>query len=193
VLSTGKRPNLVVFYIGYNEMALGLSGPMTDVAPGVPVQELSLSQADAWQTRLRQSGNSSSRPTPLGTPAQRYQGVVDAALRGLDLARALGKAYGFRVVAAWQPDIFSRRIVPGEAQVLRDLRFDAFLTRAWRGADQQIRRRLPPSIVDLGDAFDRLSSPVFYDTVHTDPAGAAAAAAALWAQFGSDVANRSTR
>ena len=48
-----------------------------------------------------------------------------------------------------------------------------------RTADAEVRRRLPPTIIDLGNVFDTTDETIYLDTVHVNEKGADLLAAAL--------------
>jgi hypothetical protein len=97
--------------------------------------------------------------------------------RGVDAARRLADSYGLRTAFVWQPFLYSKRAVPGEAPLQGWLATDP---ASWRKASQASRAGLPAGVLDLSDALDGERAPVMYDLAHTNELGARVVARALY-------------
>jgi hypothetical protein len=210
LIGQSSRPDLAVFYDGYNELlsqfALGHHRRPTTLDAREIADRLRLGAEpadpsvwtalyDAWRDTSavhrvgRSLGLVSNEDTALQTPWTAEQGDrpgqrgADAALvygHGVDIARRLADSYGFRSAFFWQPSVYSKRVVPGEEQALLWLGADA---KAWREATRVARSRLEPPAIDVSDALDGESGPVMYDSAHTNERGARAIARAMYARL----------
>jgi hypothetical protein len=116
-------------------------------------------------------GDQSERPRLRG----RYAAWIHS--RGVDLAQRLARSYGFPAAFFWQPLIYSKRVRPGEEELVGALGTDA---EAWEIAYREARSRLRPPVVDIADGLDELQEPVMYDFVHTNERGAREVARLLY-------------
>ncbi|MET1049772.1 MAG: hypothetical protein ABWZ55_09090, partial [Acidimicrobiales bacterium] len=115
---------------------------------------------------------------PADVDADVVEGAADDLLRrGRDLASALGEGYGVDVQFWFQPTLYSKGAVDGEAYLL-----DRAANRnpAWAPVIDGLRGDLPPEVVDLADSLDGYPDPLFWDTVHTNEAGVQVIADAAW-------------
>lgn len=103
--------------------------------------------------------------------------TADLLARGRDLAGALGEAYGVEVQFWFQPTLFTKGAVEGEEQLPSRA---ANRTPAWEPLIAALRAGFPPEVVDLADSLDGQPDPLFWDTVHTNEAGARLVAEAAW-------------
>ena len=116
-------------------------------------------------------------------PADVDEAAVEAATadllrRGRDLASAIGDQYGIEVRFWFQPTLFTKGAVEGEAQLIARA---ANRSPAWEPVTEALRADLAAAgVVDLGDALDGTTEPLFWDVVHTNEAGARLVAEAAW-------------
>lgn len=164
------KPDLVVFLDGYNEMYGAMGSTLAGVAPGTPFSAYTAKGA---------AGVGRGYHGPTATLEDRYEGVLAMHQRGRDRARRAAEAAGVDLAFAWQPNVYSRPAQPGERATLAELGWTDAEIGELRTADAEIRRRLPPGIVDLGGVFDTADEPIYLDTVHVNERGADLLAAAL--------------
>ena len=176
LVTAGRRPDVVVFYDGVNDWAAGLLGSLLGVSPaGEP--------SDLFADRLRRAmvgggefpGTDDAPPSPLGTGTRQERppalddlvgDVIDVYGQGAELARTLGREYGFEVVHYWQPDIYSKQpLHPGERALLQ-LRSIRFASAPSQATGTGSPASLPDGVVDLGSALDDVQAPVLSDQVH---------------------------
>jgi hypothetical protein len=110
-------------------------------------------------------------------PRLRGRNAASIHARGVDLARRLSDSYGFRSAFFWQPLIYSKRVRPGEEELVGSLGTDP---AAWRSAYGFARSRLKAPVVDIAGGLDGVEEPVMYDFVHTNERGAREIAGELY-------------
>lgn len=176
--SFDNAPDLVVFYGGFNDLAtvnyLNRGGSEAlrenrlvgtlDTGSYLPSAR-SLSAASLLDL-LPLPGRSDDALTE--------QAVVDFAVRQYDLAVrdtfAELDALGLPGAIVYQPSRITRSSpVPGEGDD----------SAGYRWMERQFRSRLPEGVIDLSDAFDSLSVPIYWDAAHTNELGAQKVAEAL--------------
>jgi lysophospholipase L1-like esterase len=196
-LKAGGRPDIVIFYDGVNDAAA--AGP-----PGEPPTphfifatiknriEGSVSGRldfvrDSYTFRLARairafvSRRHPSRPVPdeLDPKAAAALDNYEANLR---VAKALGKAYNFRVYCFWQPSLFygGKPLVPFEKQLHENAATDSWslaITAVYREAET--RAIATKSFIFLGDIFDSVPEAIYLDETHLGPRGNELAAQAV--------------
>ncbi|HYF46059.1 MAG TPA: hypothetical protein VD926_07600, partial [Acidimicrobiales bacterium] len=97
--------------------------------------------------------------------------------RGRDLARAIGDSYDIDVQFWFQPTLFTKGPVEGEEQLIGRA---ANRTPLWEPVTEALRDSFPPEVVDLADALDGQTDPLFWDVVHTNEEGARLIAEEAW-------------
>jgi lysophospholipase L1-like esterase len=213
LVTGGSVPDLAVFYDGFNELlsqfTLGPHDEPTHVGAieidqrlreGVQPGEESLRKAlrREWKERsavhrvARRLGIAERDAAGIASIGSSFQGkqpeqperrgVKAAAIhaRGVDIARRLATSYGFESAFFWQPSLYSKQVRPGEEGLDTTLGADP---PSWRAADRAARERLRAPVRDVGDALDGVRSPVMYDFVHTNEAGARAVARRLYEEL----------
>ncbi len=140
-LQQGYRPDLVLFYDGVNDTTSALlEGQPTVTTNEINrVREFNIVQSPArlasalagnliQNSALFRFAGAVARRSGLGRVKEPRalaetelidlsMGVVRGYAANVELVEALGKAYGFRSVFVWQPDIFSKpKLVPFEAE-----------------------------------------------------------------------------
>lgn len=115
---------------------------------------------------------------PAAVDAEAVEGATDDLLaRGRALASAIGASYGIEVQYWFQPTLYSKGAVEGEAYLL-----DRAANRnpAWAPVIDGLRADFPPEVVDLADSLDGYPDPIFWDTVHTNETGVQVIARQAW-------------
>ena len=195
-LQQGYRPDLVLFYDGVNDTTSALlEGQPTVTTNEVNrVREFNILQspgrlASAFagylvrNSALFRLAESIGRRSGLGrfkeprSPGSTNQvllaaGVIRAYSANLELVEVLGKAYGFRPVFVWQPDIFSKpKLVPFEAEEKAKLEWAGSLFAQVHGqlerTDELASNR---AFVNLSGFFSETDSLQFLDFCHTTEA-----------------------
>lgn len=198
LLSAGRRPDLVVFLDGYNDALLATgNGIVGDRQAG----SLSHSQ---WHRYLSLAEDSPRYKGPrtgfvLGPPKDfPYLGVTelsDVVVRlysqGVDLAQHLGTAYDFDVVHAWQPDLYTKRLVGDEEQVRASYGISPATAERWARLSKAIRAGLGDKVVDYTTIFDDVPQPIMADMMHFNEDGAAIIGQDLWNRTGAQLKARS--
>jgi hypothetical protein len=139
-----------------------VTGQPTEDAP--PTQPLVSPWAADQRTEARQVG--------------RQAAALHA--RGVDLASRLAGAYGFDAAFFWQPSLYTKPPVDGEQPAQGSLGTDPV---GWTEANAVARTELDRRVVDIADALDSVRSPVMYDFVHTNEAGARVVARAIYREL----------
>jgi len=187
LLSSGRRPKLVVFLDGYNDSLLAAGNRMI----GSPqAGQQSNSQWDRLIGLAQQSPDWHGPKSgfvlgpPKGSPQPATDEVAGVITRlyaqGVDLAAHLADAYGFDVVNAWQPDLYSKRLVGDEQAVRESWGVDDELADHWRTVMELVRSRLPEAVLDLTTVFDDVPRPIMADMMHFNEEGASLIADRLW-------------
>jgi lysophospholipase L1-like esterase len=213
LVTRGSVPDVAVFYDGFNDLlsqfTLGHHDQPTHVG-AVEIEERLRSGVQPGQESLRKAlrrewtersavhrvarrlgladrpavGLGALRPSFVGLQSEgagrRGVEAADLHARGVQIARRLASSYGFDSAFFWQPSLYSKRVRPGEEELATTLDADP---PAWRAADRAARARLRAPVRDLGDALDGVRSPVMYDFVHTNEAGARAVARRLYEEL----------
>ncbi|MGN6693385.1 MAG: SGNH/GDSL hydrolase family protein [Aquihabitans sp.] len=167
------RPDLVVFYDGYNDTTVGMGTSFLGAAPGVP------QRAPSPVAGAATSAGATERPTPRWlSPAQRYASVAAIQAKAQALARrAVGPEVP--VLHFWQPNAFTRPLTREERTQLHSLGLDDHAIETFEAIHAGVRKRLPEGTIDLGDALDDAPT-VFVDPVHTNERGAELVAQAMY-------------
>jgi lysophospholipase L1-like esterase len=237
LVGSGEKPDLVVFYDGFNDLAWQLNVLLTnipvnvydasasDAAAGAARQQIS---ADISATRKR-SRWATTRTAPSGFDAvvdaywdqagsRRVYDAVDELMNGSGaprtqfakgveqhatssapanpqniqaardavsiqkrasrLAAAIAAGQGADAAFFWQPNAFTKDLLPGEQAYAH---MDLYDADRWVPAVTEARKLLRGSrYVDLGGALDSATTPVLWDFVHTNEEGARLVAAAMF-------------
>jgi hypothetical protein len=128
------------------------------------------------------------RSTPLSIAEShaKAEATLDNYEANLQLAKALSKAYNFKIYCFWQPALYYSRkpLVPFE-QLLRERDARDAQESAWAlvvsAAYQEAESRSARTgdFVFLGGLFDSIREPVYIDEVHVGPRGNELAAQAI--------------
>jgi lysophospholipase L1-like esterase len=197
-LKIGGRPDIVIFYDGFNDANVGTrsADPWTaydghDVIK--PRAEGSIwgrfdfvrylytvRTLAAVRTLFRQRVGSLT-PDQLSAKAVT---VVDNYEANLNIACALSKSYNFKFYGFWQPMLFygHKPLVPFEQQLVQ---FDTARSTRWVAAPavaayREAEQRAPNAVYFyMAGVFDSVSDPVYLDEAHLGPRGNELAANAI--------------
>ena len=210
LVSGPSRPDLVVFYDGYNEVmlqfSLGRHSQPTQLEAPVIEERLRLgepqSKPSTWTTLYNAWTDASTvhglgrglgvfpkrdehgeplRPFWTGDQADRPDLRGAAAASVYERGVALARELAQRL--GFRSAFFWQPSIYSKHVVKGEENLDA--TRgadpaAWRTATRAARAGLEPPVVDLSDVLDTQKAPVMYDIVHTNEAGARVVATALY-------------
>ena len=198
-LKAGRRPDVVIFYDGFNDAYL------QTVPPGDPTSHLGfkrikrrlegsmtgrfdfLKQSSTWLLAMELTSNLNRTHSSWNTNEKltaQTVGVLNNYEANLRVARVLGDALGFTVYAFWQPALVygKKPLVPYEEQLLERVSGVAngsyqALGPIYREAE---RRALKSgSFTFLGNIFEDVQKPLYLDSVHLNPVGNELAAQAM--------------
>jgi lysophospholipase L1-like esterase len=193
-LKAGGHPNMVIFYDGLNDA--GAAGP--SFGPPTPHFYIETIKAriegslsgrfdfvrDSYTLRLagtirdflfrRHSSRSvldESQPKAVAT--------VDNYEANLRVAKALAKAYNFRIYCFWQPSLYygHKPLVPFEQQLSVSDPWSRIVTAVYQEAET--RAAATGDFIFLGGIFDSVTNPVYIDQGHLGPLGNELAAYAV--------------
>jgi lysophospholipase L1-like esterase len=234
LISTGQKPDLVVFYDGFNDLAWQMNIQLTTEPTNIydpqagATTNAGISDTDATAKKVApttDSATSTSVSDVLGAywdqsashhvydaldelfggsdpqPVQFAKGVeqkstsagpttdvtaaaentVSIQSRAASLAGAVATSVGADANFFWQPNVFTKNLMPEEEAYVGMGGYDA---ARWKPAVAQVRKLLKRTpYVDVGDALDGATEPVLWDFVHTNEEGARLAAAAMYANL----------
>lgn len=186
-LQAGRRPDVVIFYDGVNEVLPALKLGRVGVPLDVPRRELEFNLTRPGELpRLlfaaAQGVLQASKlarwvlgPTPA-KPAVRVEDpdatageIVDAYAANVRAGQGLAARYGFAAQFFWQPTVFDKRArSPDEAAAAQ--RRAAFAP-LYAATAARVRAALGEEVVDLTDVFGDDATPVFFDFCHLAEAG----------------------
>ncbi|WP_426574213.1 hypothetical protein [Aquihabitans sp. McL0605] len=176
-LSTGRRPDLVVFYDGANELATAVE--RVDVGRTDP-GEIYYQAASAKERKAR--GESSA--TRRLTAAQRDDLAVKVGgaqyRRGVLLGQQLGGADKIPVVHVWQPVFAATPPPPVAEPVVARLGLDDESLASVGGLYRRVLQASKVKPIDLFEALGGVEEPTFFDFEHTNELGASLVAKALY-------------
>lgn len=173
LLQERPPPDLVVFYDGANDATVyvrdGTRWPSTFFAPDI---ERALIDDDALVSEP------ASRPDRR-TEVRRVRDFLRALAAGARTADSAAAALGVPVRHFLQPVLGTKRPLTGHDEDAYDVmraepRFDQ---ARW---DVIRAQPLPEGLIDVTDALDGVTDPVYFDQVHTNELGAAAVARAMY-------------
>jgi hypothetical protein len=187
-LKAGHVPDVVVFYDGFNDADVGTSpsGPTTHLRYATVKQRLQgkfsiygdlLQHFAIWRLADQITRAHDRTPLPRVSASElteRALATLDNYSQNIKIANVLGKTYGFRVRAFWQPALIygHKPLVDYEQEFQRLSSQPEFffqpLTAVYREAEQRER---DGQFIFLGGVFDDVSQPTYLDWVHLNPQG----------------------
>lgn len=191
-LQAGRRPDVVVFYDGVNEVLPALKLGEVGVPLDVPRrrQEFNLTRPDQVRRLLTASAVGLARqsklvkrllppkeaPPPVEDVEAMAGRIVEAYAANVRAVQGLADRFGFRARFYWQPTVFTKAAPSGDEQTYARRRADfAPLYAATRVG---VQARLP-EVTDLSDVFGADPAPVYFDFCHVAEAGNGRIAAAI--------------
>jgi hypothetical protein len=196
-LKAGLRPNVVIFYDGINDTIAGAYDPAqaSTHLNYTQIKQKFESPIISWPGLARRShlaqlggaiGRRLSRRHAPPPSAERWPSLAQATLNNyennLQLAYALGKAYGFEVFAFWQPHLLYGNKPHGEFEKMLVGQYGTeTFAASFRAVYGEAERRstLSRDFTFLGRLFDGISDPLFIDDAHLGPRGNEIAAEAI--------------
>lgn len=197
-LKTGLKPNLVVFYDGFNDADYGtyFPGPQAYasyeadkqlmdhrhslIAPLQNlqlVQDLHLVQQHFSRSAQVQTGEIQRNVRSIGWGEQelkeRAKRTLDNYIADIEVVRALAHAYDFRAYFFWQPMLLygDKPLTSDEAKIMRQYS-SSLETKASREAYKEAEDRAAAAgFVSLVHLFDETKACLFVDWVHLGPDG----------------------
>jgi len=194
-VKAGRRPDVVIFYDGFNDSYL------ETVSPGNPVSHLGvkrikgrlegsiasrldfLKQSSTWLL-VRELTNSLRRPHSTRSTSRELPAETEGALNNyeatLRIARILGDAFDFKVWAFWQPAlVYGHKPVEELLERASGAAYGSSqaLVPIYREAEQRALKS--GSFIFLGNMFDDVQEPLYLDSVHLNPVGNELAAQAM--------------
>lgn len=177
LLTLGRQPDVVVFYDGVNELGSASERVRYGVAEPDEIGYNSWSPEE--RKRLQEQGESVE-----SSEVDRRRDETDVASRqyhrGVELARLVGGSCGVLTLHFWQPTLISTRPGPATRAVADHLGINAEGWEAGAAQYAEVLSSAPRGVVDLSGIFDGAAEPLFFDMAHTNEAGAARVAAAIW-------------
>ena len=199
LLKAGHRPNIVIFYDGFNDAYLGTVPPGDSsshlgfnrmkrrVEGSIPGRFDFLKQTSAWQLAALLASKFNRSHSNSGSHEQRppqTKGTLDNYQANIRVAKMLADALGFKVYAFWQPSLVygKKPLVPYEEKLLKSV---SGLASGSYGelnpiyAEAEERAQKSGSFIFLGNIFDQVQEPLYLDSVHLNPKGNKLAAQAI--------------
>jgi lysophospholipase L1-like esterase len=204
-LQSGNRPDVVIFYDGWNDTASAL----LDGEAGVTTnevnrrQEFNLSRSPAELTAaliinvVKDSGSyrfartvgrrllgENQRPGASASNKQIPQ-LADAVVRryeaNVQIVEALGRAFGFRPIFYWQPTVFTKRALTAfeREETARFAWSEPMFRQVYAAIGSWDRRPAGAAFHDLSRMFEDTQNLVFIDYCHTTEAANARIAAVM--------------
>jgi hypothetical protein len=189
-LKAGRRPAIVISYDGVNDSYAGV------VSPGIPRAHLSYANIGArvegslagrldflrnsYALQLVVTAVDSLRPPTVTKPMDgelesKAAATVDNYEANLEIAKTLGKTYGFQLFSFWQPALVSghKPLAPFEMSVASSdgaKRSFPIMSVVYQQAAQ--RSLSDGAFIFLGDILDSTKDPVYLDKwMHLAPSG----------------------
>jgi lysophospholipase L1-like esterase len=196
-LKAGGHPDIVIIYDGLNDA--GAAGPSSgpphphfsfDLIKGRVEGSISTCFAfihESYALRLAGAVRGSLFPrsssqSVLDELHTKGVAALDNYEANLSVARALSKAYDFRIYCFWQPSLYygQKPLVPFEKQMpevaTRDT-WSVITTAVYQEAEA--RATATRNFIFLGDMFDSVPEPIYIDEGHLGPRGNELAAQAV--------------
>lgn len=187
-LRNGPAPDLTIFYDGVNDPWAGVG--VEENSFGLLGQPVDPTLVDLWASTGRAEG-----PVPEGPEGSGFARPVRPTVSALDLAQltmerydqsrrissVVGAANDVPIRYFWQPSRYSRSLVPSEPHP------EAHRENGSRLQEQLLIRELADDVIDLSDALDGTTEPLFTDDVHHNEEGARLIAQAMFERLRPDL------
>ena len=194
LLAAGEIPDIAVFYDGFNETLAQMNSPSPEPTFSQAQRVQQRLSGRTFRSILREAWAEYEEYSLVHLAAERLvrgQGgpardpgelvrledqVVELHRGAVELVETLAEGYGFEVRFYWQPTALDH---VGEGEPDATAAVGAGFVRVHRGATE----RLEPPVIDLTRVLDTDGGPFFYDVVHTNEAGAAVVAEAIYSDL----------
>jgi len=194
LLKTGRHPDILILYDGFNDADLGSTLPESP-APHMEYDLIRnrfegsatgrldfVKRSNTWQLFTSILSHRQARATRQnGELNARAIAALDNYEQNLRIVRALAQNYGSQVLAFWQPAlIYGHKPLAAYEQSLLDLspRFSLQdLVPVYEEAEH--RATATGNFIFLGNLFDHRAEPLYLDWAHLNPSGNRAVAQAL--------------
>lgn len=176
------RPDLVVFYDGWNDNSLGFSRAAEgDTRP----QELTRWPVSDRERELQQQGiGGTPRPAGPELAAAQVELASSQYRSGVATVRSLAAAHGVPVLFFWQPFAALKAPSPADRELYRRIDFRPEWREDAVRTYQAIKERSGVDPIDVSTVFDGVDRPVYFDQGHTNEYGAELVAAELYRTLG---------
>lgn len=166
-VTVAELPDMVVFYDGTNEFMASRFDQHAEVAPSVIPAEF----YEEYRERVPADDGSpppgASLPSSSSAPATAADAgrvVAERYERSRWLSRTTAESAGIMAMWIWQPTADQRPLVEGES---------VGPGRDWaRARSRAARSALSPDVIDLSTSLEGVTTPLFYDGIHTNELGA---------------------
>lgn len=177
-LRAGGRPDVALFVDGVNDLALGFEREVYGLLD--VTTPLSLGATEDQQEELRAAAGARGW-IETHDPGRQARLAAAQYRQGVRHAREVARESGVPVLHFWQPQLSTLPVDrPGVSTVLNNLHAAPGSLRRGARTVREAASLSGVGPIDLTHVFDRVSGPVFFDWAHTNEAGAAIMAAALY-------------
>lgn len=170
-----QRPDMVIVLDGYNDVIATMA---TSIVTGLdPLKPTTLDSKEVIKTlAFDDKFVSQIDGSALGAAmAHRYAGLQRLIAEQLE-------AIGVHTAFFFQPDALASQVQRQAIEVVYAGNLQSRMFPATSQALEEASTSLRPGVTDLRHLFDDTEAPVFFDTVHTNEAGASMIAAAIYSQ-----------
>lgn len=197
LLARGERPDVVLFYHGLNDVQTGVAvgsphffaeafGDRLFRSDRMGVREMAAQLASRSQLVALLTGRHRAAtwaaPTVEDPTVMRRNAdaLLDVYAQRVEVARALGREYGFAVLHYWQAGMYeTKKPLTDEERSLRTSDTMAAVFDVFAAAERERDFFERHGVIDLRHAFDDVQQTIFVDTGHVTPVGNAAVADAI--------------
>ena len=187
-ITSMDAPDLVVFYDGTNDNSLLYT--LTQI--GAPADGLIERQYGSEAEREAQAERAAMRSDlmsePAGTDDEMLDQAADQYRRGVDLGRAVAAGYEVPIVHFWQPHATSKAPHDFDPTLAARLGVQASFFETEDPGYDALRERSGVNPIDISDAMDGATKPVYFDWSHHNEYGATLVADAMYEHLGPQLA-----
>ncbi len=173
-------PDLIVFYDGINETSLSYQRlELGDDNPdSIARQLLDDEERALFMTGRAKNEVPADRSALEMTLAARQYG------RGVELGTRLAASYDVPVMFFWQPAFISKRPAAADAELIERLDLDRGFLAVAGDQYRQVLAMSESGSIDVSDALDEVTAPVYFDWGHTNELGARIIGERLYEEMG---------